>query len=186
MLHRHATPAVAGSYLTGAVLGAATTATALFVISGLLSPIPAGVRGTAAGLSIALLALHATGVLCLDWLPQRRYQIPRETFVAQPTVAAFRFAFELGTGVRTYITASAPYAAALIIVLCPPAGLGAGSLAVGAAALGYGLGRSLVVALQSMRSATAVEHPARWLRTADVLAVGFALALAVNYLLTSR
>jgi len=180
MLHRHAGPAVAGGYTSGAILGATTTAAGLLLASGLLSPLPHDLRGAIAICGSALLLLHATKVLCLDFLPQRAYQIPRETFSTRPAHAAFRFAFELGTGVRTYITAAAPYGLALLLLLVPPPGLGAAALSAGTAALGYGLGRSLIVGIQSLRSAVSVEHPARWLRLADVTTVVLTLATAIR------
>ena len=50
---------------------------------------------------------------------------------------AFRFGFELGTGVRTYIPSTAPYILLLVIVATnPPLGL---ALAAG---LGFGVGRA--------------------------------------------
>lgn len=179
MLHRHARPAVAGSYTLGAVTGAMVTTGGLFVLSGLVSPLPTPGRSVIAIGLLLVLALHSTGILCLD-LPQRKYQIPRETFTAAPQWAAFRFAFELGTGVRTYITAISPYALAVLIVLRLPNGLGAASLAAGSAAFGYGLGRSIVVASQSMRQTIAVDHPQRWLRAADLLTLVTAFGVAVT------
>ena len=181
MLHRHAGPAVAGSYTIGAVAGAFTTAAALILLNGLLSPIPVGLRATVAVAGLVLLALRVSGVLCLE-LAQRKYQIPRETFTQRPPRAAFRFAYELGTGVRTYITATAPYALALVLALVLPSTLGAALLAAGCAAVGYGLGRSLVVAVQSLRSSVAVAPPDRWLRASDALAVAGAFAIAVTAL----
>jgi len=184
MLHRHAGPAVAGSYTLGAVTGATLIAGALFVANGLLSPLPAQWRGGLALCTLALLALHATRVLCLD-LPQRTYQIPRETFTRRPSHAAFRFAFELGTGVRTYITATAPYALALVLLLSLPQGLGPAALSACAAAVGYGLGRSSIVGVQSFRRAIAVEHPASWLRAADLIGIAAAVVIAIRFLMTS-
>ena len=178
MLHRHAGPAVAGSYALGAVTGALTTAAALLVVNGLLSPIPATLRATAAIAVVVLLGLRASGLLCLD-LPQRKHQIPRETFTHRPRQSAFRFAFELGTGVRTYITTTAPYAAAVVLALALPTTPLAAVVAAAAAGLGYGLGRSLVVITQSVRTAVAVEPPQRWLRSADMIAVAGALAIAI-------
>ena len=177
MLHRHAGPGVAGSYTIGAVAGACTTSFGLLVVSGLFSPIPATTRAVLAVCLLALLVLHVLGILCLD-LPQRTYQIPRETFATQPGRAAFRFAFELGMGVRTYITAVSPYALATVLVLVPPASLSGAAIAAAAAAVGYGLGRSVVVASQSLRRKIAVEHPPRWLRVADMVALATAFAIA--------
>lgn len=178
MLHRHAGPAVAGSYLAGAIAGALTTASVLVVIGGLLSPIPWTVRQIGAICLLLLLLMHALRVVCLD-LPQRTYQIPRETFAARPSSAAFRFAFELGTGVRTYITAVSPYAIAILLLLGLPDGLGGAFVAAAACAVGYGSGRAIVVASQSVRRSIAVEHPKQWLHTSDLVALGGALAVMI-------
>ncbi len=179
MLHRHARPAVAGAYTLGAVVGALTTTTALVLLNGLVSPLPSNIRTGLAVCLLALLGLHATRILCLD-LPERRYQIPRETFTSEPTRAAFRFAFELGMGVRTYITAVSPYALAIVLLLALPSTLGSAVFAALAAALGYGLGRSVVVATQSMRRTIAVDHPSVWLRAADLVALILAVAVVVT------
>lgn len=176
MLHRHARPAVAGAYLSGAISGAVLSATAFTVVGGLLSPIPAAVRQIAAVAIVLLLIIHAFRFVCLD-LPQRAYQIPRETFTAAPTRAAYRFAFELGTGVRTYVTAVSPYALAIVLLLRLPNGLVAAATAAGSLAVGFGLGRSIVVASQSLRSRVAVDHPTRWLEVADRLALLGVLAV---------
>lgn len=175
MLQRHAGPAVAGSYLAGAIGGALTSVGVLFVLSGLLSPVPGSARQVVAVGMVLILMIHALGGVCLH-LPQRMYQIPRETFTNGPARAAFRFAFELGAGVRTYITSVSPYALAILILLGLPGGLGAGAGAAGSAAVGYGIGRSIVVSSQSMRPKAAVEHPIQWLRAADMVALLTTLA----------
>jgi hypothetical protein len=182
MLHKHAGPAVAGNYLVGAISGALVTASALLLMSGLVSPLPDQLRAGAALCLLALLALRVVGVLCLD-LPQRQVQIPRETFNQSPQRAAFRFAFELGTGVRTYITATAPYALAIVLVLCVPANLSEAVLATTLAALGYGLGRSLVIVSQTVLRRPPIEHPGWALRIADIIAVATAAVLAVQHLI---
>ena len=184
MLHQHAGPAVAGNYLLGAVSGAAVSAFGLVLLAGLVSPLPETLRGVLAVCLLSLLCLRAGGVLCLD-LPQRQVQIPRETFNHRPERAAFRFAFELGTGVRTYITTTAPYALAVVLVLSAPATLTQATLASALAAAGYGLGRSLVIASQTVLRRPPVEHPGWALRVADLVAVLAAFMLAVEHLTQS-
>ncbi len=180
MLHRHASPAVAGSYLAGAVAGACVSASGLLVLGGLVSPIPGEIRNVVAIGLIVLLMLHTAGVLCLD-LPQRKYQIPRETFGPSPARAAFRFSFELGTGMRTYITAASPYAIATLILLHSPNGLQDAAASAAAAAVGYGTGRSIVVVSQLLRRTIAVDHPKRWLHAADMVALATAFAVAARF-----
>jgi len=179
MLHRHARPAVAGAYLFGAISGALVTTSALLVLSGLLSPVPATLRSGLALVGIAGLLVRSAGLLDVE-LPQRRYQIPRATFGPSPTRSAYRFAFELGTGVRTYITASAPYALAATLVLSSPASLGTAVLCTLGAAFGYGLGRSVVVVGQAMHRSVAVDHPRVWLRAADIVSLTGALLLVLR------
>lgn len=176
MLHRHARPAVAGSYLLGTVTGAALSASLLLVVGGLASPLPRSLRDGVTLAALAILGLRLLGVVTLN-LPQRRYQIPRDVFGPRPTRSAFRFAFELGTGVRTYVTASAPYALAVLLILHQPVGLARSAAAAAAAAVGFGTGRSVVVVSQTVRRAVAVDHPGVWLRAADGVALAAAAAV---------
>lgn len=182
MLHRHAGPAVAGNYLIGAASGALLTTTGLLVLGGLLSPLPPNLRVGLAVSLLAILALRVVGLLCLD-LPQRAVQIPRETFTMGARQSAFRFAFELGMGVRTYITATSPYALAVLLVLAAPQTLGSALLASVLAAVGYGCGRSVVVVSQAGSEHGPVEHPAWALRLADIAAVAIAFAYASQTLI---
>lgn len=180
MLHRHARPAVAGAYTAGAVTGALVSSLGLLVIGGLLSPIPAGYRGVVAVCLLLLLAARELGIVCFD-LPERRHQIPRAVFSGSPVRAAFRFAAELGTSMRTYVTTSAPYAVAVVVVLCLPDGLGPASLVAAATGIGFGLGRSRIVASQAWRRTIAVDHPRVWLRVASLLSIAVSLAVAIAF-----
>lgn len=179
MLHRHAGPAVAGSYLGGAVLGATASASLLVVLSGLLSPIPGTARTALAAYGLLLLALHAAGMVCLS-LPERRRQIDRHVFTHRPSRAAFRFSLELGTSMRTYVTTAAPYALAVVLALAPVADMRQALLNAGATALGFGVGRSIIVASHAASRRVAVEHPATWYRIATFVSIASAaLALAL-------
>jgi len=181
MLHQHARPAVAGGFLGGALLGAMTTGLALAVLAGLLSPAPVAWRAGLALCLLGLLALHQAGILCLD-LPQRAWQIPREVFFEHPVRAAATFAFELGTGVRTYITTAAPYGLAVVLVLAPGSTTTAALLGAVGAALGYGLGRAWIVLGQVARKRVAVDHPAGWLRAASWVSLAASAIVAVQVL----
>ena len=181
MLHRHASPAVAGAYTSGAVLGGLASASALLVISGLLSPIPSDARGALGICLITLFGLHAIGVLGLD-LPQRKYQIPRDTFTGSPARAALRFAAELGTGVRTYVTTPAPYALVVVLSLCLPGSLVGAVAAAGGAGLGFGVGRARIVAAQSFRRSIAIDHPRHWLSAASFVSIALSLGIAIDYI----
>jgi len=178
MLSARPTPAVAGSYVVGATIGALGTVFFLLVGGGLLSPIPSAVR---AGLLLAVtaaLALRATGVVSFP-LPQNKRQIAQEAFLVSPPRAAFRFALELGTSVRTYITKEAPYAAAALLLLAVPSGA-LGFAAAGLLAAGFGVGRSLMVTGQVARRSLIVEHPGWTLSTANLLTMAIVVLVAVR------
>ena len=72
-------------------------------------------------------------------LPENRRQIPRDVFGSGVVAGTARFGFELGTGVRTYMSASAPYLLAILVVLLGNAAW----LIVVPMALGFGIGRSV-------------------------------------------
>ena len=52
--------------------------------------------------------------------PQNQRLIPIEVFEHSAPRAAAQFGFELGTGVRTYLPGTPPYAVAALIVLAMP------------------------------------------------------------------
>lgn len=150
MLSARPTPAVGGAYFSGAVLGAAIPAILLIVIAGLLSPLPMEIRAVGVIVILVLLAVRSLGMVQFR-LPQNARQIPEYVFADRPERAAFRFAFELGTGLRTYLTSTAPYAVAAAAALLYPSSWPA---VVGAAALlavGFAGGRSVVVVGQMTR-----------------------------------
>lgn len=182
MLHRHARPAVAGSFLIGSLVGALTTAAGALVLAGLLSPIPTSVRTGVALAVLAGLAVHQSSLRRLR-LPQHAHQIPQSVFHRAPTAAARRFAFELGTGVRTYITTAAPYGVAAVLVLSPPVGLAPALLATSLAGIGFGLGRSVIVVAHTWRAEVAVDHPRIWLLAAAWVSLAASSSVAVGALL---
>lgn len=168
-------------FLLGSILGALLTSAAIAIAAGLLSPIPVSIRATVALCGLALLGLHQARVLCLD-LPQREWQIPQETFHGDPRRAAARFALRLGTGVRTYITTAAPYGLALVLVLAPGGTTASALLGALLAAVGYGVGRSLIVLTQPVGSTIAVDHPRRWLDVAAWVSLAAASTVAIQLL----
>lgn len=123
----------------GTFLGALTTLTGLWLLSGLFTPLPALVASV-------LLAVIAVGAVARDlgWisvhLPQAARQIPREVLQRGPVAGALQFGFELGTCVRTFMTGSAPYVVAAAILLLQPR-----PVHVLAAAAGVAVGRTLPV-----------------------------------------
>lgn len=127
------------AFVIGAFCGAACSALVLWLLSGLLEPFGPTLRGVLlVGLGLAAVA-RDFGLLPVE-LPQSARQIPREVLALGPLLGAFRFAFELGTGVRTFLTGSAPYVlAAAILLLGPDVGT------VMCASAGLAIGRTLPV-----------------------------------------
>jgi len=160
----------------GLVVGGTLTAAVLWLLSGLTSPVPAAVRH-AAVLAMAVLAvLRDAGALRVP-LPQRTWQVPQHV-LRRPLRGALRFGVELGTGVRTYVSASTPYVLALALLA---GGIGAaGAVAAGA---GFGLGRACtpLVRLCSRnpdRWDAVLRRSTRWLTTGAAVATTIALALS--------
>lgn len=141
------------AYLGGTTSGALVTALAAWALSGFTEPLSGSAR-------LALLTAGATVVWLVKYgpldrfvaLPEARRQIPAVVFGGNLTRGAYRFGFELATGVRTYLPAAAPYVLALVILLARPTLLQA--VLIG---LGFGLGRALplVVRLVDSRGAGA-------------------------------
>lgn len=135
------------AFVVGLFLGGAGVAITLWLISGITEPIPFGVR-------LAVLASVGGAALLRDLhlvsfpVPQRARQIPRTVFERGLTIAAFQFGFELGTGARTHVTATAPYIVAAAIVL-----QFASFEAAVAAGIGFGAGRALMPSLRALSGA---------------------------------
>lgn len=131
-------------FTCGLLAGGVLSAGVLWLASGLITPLPAGVRQ---GLIVAvalLAALRDAGRLPLR-LPQNARQIPQDVLRRHLARGAMQFGFELGTGVRTYVSASAPYAIAVAVLLS--GGSYGPALAAG---LGFGAGRALTPALRRL------------------------------------
>lgn len=80
-------------------------------------------------------------------LPEMRRQIPADVFGGVLTRGAYRFGFELGTGVRTYLPSAAPYVVAITVVLAQPTI--AEAMLIG---LGFGLGRAIPLMVRLLQS----------------------------------
>jgi hypothetical protein len=104
------------AFAVGCTLGGAFTGTALGVLSGLVSPVPAGWR-------LVLLGVAATVLVVLDLrqptlrLPQRHELIPQEVFARGLGRGGLRFGIEYGCGFRTLIPSAASYVAAGFVLL---------------------------------------------------------------------
>lgn len=179
MLNGSASPAVAGSYFTGAFCGGTLTSAVLLVLSGLVSPVAPTGRAVILLAGLAILTVRAAGLVSFR-LPQNGRQIPEHAFATSATRAAFRFAFELGTAARTYITKEAAYAAALALVFAAPQTLGRAVTACVLLAAGFAFGRSTVVVGAVWRKSVITGHP-RWAQSsANFLTLAMVLVLALR------
>ncbi|MGW0938459.1 hypothetical protein [Streptomyces sp. NPDC002666] len=131
-------------FTCGLLAGGVLSAGVLWLVSGLFTPLPVGVRQGLIVAAALLAALRDAGKLSLR-LPQNARQIPQDVLRRHLARGALQFGFELGTGVRTYVSASAPYAMAVAVLLS--GGSYAPALAAG---LGFGAGRALTPALRRL------------------------------------
>lgn len=130
---------VVGAYAAGASSGALVSAVVAWFLSGLFEPVPVTARAALLILGSAAIWLVKDGPLSgARRLPEARRQIPAEVFGGNLVRAAYRFGFELGTGVRTFVTSPAPYVLLLVVLLARPTLLGA--IAIG---FGFGIGRAM-------------------------------------------
>lgn len=124
-------------FSAGLVLGGTLSALVLYVASGLAAPAPETARY---GIVVALAAagaLRDAGVVRFP-LPQNARQVPQEVLTRNVARGSLRFGFELGTGVRTYVSSTVPYVLAAALLLSTP---DLPTAAVTGA--GFGLGRAL-------------------------------------------
>ncbi|MEU9508617.1 hypothetical protein AB0D32_20345 [Micromonospora sp. NPDC048170] len=113
--------------LSGSVLG---------LFSGLSAPLPGPWRYAAIVAVAVLGVLRELGLVPIR-LPQNARQVPQDVLQRSLRRGALQFGFELGTGVRTYVSASAPYVLAVALLL------GGQPLHVAVlAGIGFGVGRA--------------------------------------------
>lgn len=141
---RRGATALLGPLSLGLVLGGSASALGFWLLSGLAQP----VGGTARVGLVGLLAVAALvdDAFDLGWRwPQNARQVPQAVRRRAPRAALFGFGFELGTGLRTFVTSRAPYVVAGVVLL---GGLSAvEALAAGA---GFGAGRALMPLLRAL------------------------------------
>jgi hypothetical protein len=95
-------------YGAGAILGGATTAALLWFGSFFVAPLPPLARHAAIVLVVLAALVHDVGIRRLP-LPQNARQVPRAVFANGALRGFFQFGYEMGTGVRTYLTTATPY-----------------------------------------------------------------------------
>ncbi|TDC93828.1 hypothetical protein [Actinomadura sp. 7K507] len=107
-------------FTLGLLLGGTLSAAAVWLLSGLATPLPPPVRTSAIVAVAALGAARELGLVRIP-LPQNARQIPPEVLQTRLRRGSLQFGFELGTGVRTYVPAASPYVLALALLLSVPA-----------------------------------------------------------------
>ncbi|HEX2295835.1 MAG TPA: hypothetical protein VHN37_11050 [Actinomycetota bacterium] len=118
------------------VLGGATTASVLAVASGFASAAAEVVRHSLLVCLSILFSIREIGLLSFK-LPQRAKLIPQSVFARPFPANVVQFGWELGTGVRTYISSTTPYLVGAILLLGKP-----DIAALLAAGVGFGVGRA--------------------------------------------
>lgn len=146
---------IVAAYLAGTLTGATLTALVAWLLSGFTEPLSDGWR---VGLLIAggvfvWLCKHGPLVDVVA-LPEPRRLIPSHVFGGSLVRGAYRFGFELATGVRTYIGTAAPYVLLLTVILIRPTLVGA--LLIGA---GFGFGRAVPLIVRLIRRGGWYAHP---------------------------
>lgn len=118
------------------MLGGLLSGLVLWLLSGLAAPLPPVLRYGAAVAFAVLAVLRDTGAVGFR-LPQNTRQVPQDVLQRDLVRGSLQFGFELGTGVRTYVSSTAPYAVAIALLLTAP-----GWAAAVLAGIGFGTGRA--------------------------------------------
>jgi hypothetical protein len=162
-------------FSAGLLLGGEVSAAVLWLLSGLAEPLPP-TAGYAAVVASALLGVLRDAKLVQLSLPQNARQVPQLVLQRGLVSGGFQFGFELGTGVRTYVSSTAPYVVAAALLLSEPSLLTA--LVTG---VGFGAGRALT-ALVRRGSGLGVEP---WRRHLDArlgpVTVGASAAILAGF-----
>ncbi|MGB3438879.1 MAG: hypothetical protein WBA97_09025 [Actinophytocola sp.] len=160
------------------MLGAVLSALVLWVVSGLATPAPEGVRYGVVVTFAVLGVLRDVDVVRFP-LPQNARQVPQTVLNSNVARGSLQFGFEMGTGVRTYVSSTVPYVLVAALLLTAP-----GFWTAVATGVGFGLGRALTPAARY-----ASRDGERWddvlhthLRTVKVVS-GLAVTLALAILL---
>jgi hypothetical protein len=167
-------------FVGGLIVGGLTTASGIFVLSGVTRALPSPARLGLLGIAIVVLVIAEFRILQIR-LPQNHRQIPQEVFMKKPARGGLLFGWELGTGVLTYVPSASPYLIVSGLLLLTP-----DVPAVFAAGAGFGIGRASML-LSKFWSGSgqewddALESYLKWLPGASVGTITltlFALSLA--------
>jgi hypothetical protein len=126
----------------GLLLGGTLSATVLWLLSGFAAPVPGPVR-TGAILAVGVLGVVREAGWVRIPMPQNARQIPQEVLRYRVRRGALQFGFELGTGVRTFVSASAPYVVALGLLLAHQ-----GPVTTILTGTGFGVGRAVTATVR--------------------------------------
>ena len=119
----------------------------LGLASGLATPVPFAWRSLAV-VGVALLGLLRDAGAVHVPVPQNARQVPREVLQRHLLRGSVQFGFELGTGVRTFVSASPPYVLAVALLL-----LGQDLAIAAVTGLGFGAGRATTPLLRRLSEA---------------------------------
>ena len=134
------------TFATACVVGGSTTGLALAVLGGLI-PTPHSPGFAVAGvIALSFIALLRDLGITRFWMPENRRQVRQTVLRLRPLVGDAMFGFELGTGARTFVPATAPYLVAAAVLT-----LGDGIMPGLATGVGFGLDRGLVVVDRMLR-----------------------------------
>ena len=128
-------------FVLACLAGGAATGLAVGLIGALVPPLHLpGLAGVLAVLLLSVLAaLRDLNIVAKFWLPENQRQVRSTVRLLPNSVGAAMFGVELGSGVRTYVSGTAPYIAILVVGLFADA-FAAAILAAGS----FGLARGLV------------------------------------------
>jgi len=148
---RRGTPRLLIPLAGGLLLGGITAGVGWWVLSGFAETLP--VAGRVAVIAAVAAATVADEVLGMGWRwPQSARQVPQAVRRRSPRAALLQFGFELGTGVRTYLTSRAPYTLVVLLVFG-----GLSLLQAILLGLGFGAGRALMPVTRTL-----ANDPRRW------------------------
>jgi hypothetical protein len=165
---------IVGAYALGTISGASLTALGAWTLGGFFEPLEPKARVWLFCLATAFIWLAKEGPLGrFVTLPEARRQIRAEVFGGGLARGAYRFGFELGTGLRTYSPSPAPYVVSLALLIARPT-LGEAFMM----AAGFGLGRALPL-LAWVSSTRRAQFTARFLTGDSSFGPNLATSLVV-------
>lgn len=126
-------------FVAGLILGGVASATLIATLGSLLlRPLMPSTASAICLLAVALLVVLREFDVMRIALPQNSRQVPQRITSAGPRFGALQFGFEMGTGMRTFMTSSAPY----LLLAC--IALSSEPLEFLVAGISFGLGRAFM------------------------------------------